>query len=236
MVQLKGIQKQSGHRGQMINQVGLRQQQRHLKEIREKAEQALWFAETYGLTPQSIQFKDTKGDEISLNLNDEQSTTSYENLDEEEKEKVKMILYIMDRFSISLDGYHELTQTQPELPRTHIIESCAKTLDSKWKVTRTPGVAQGTELPLKLLLEEEIRKHLKNKEGGQVETIKIKISGDGTRMSHSSNLFVCSFALVEDGQNCLASSGNHTIAVVKGKEEYDTLKEYLEMSSVMLMH
>ena len=62
----------------------------------------------------------------------------------------------MDRFSISLDGYHELTQTQPELPRTHIIESCAKTLDSKWKVTRTPGVAQGAELPLKLLLEEEI--------------------------------------------------------------------------------
>ena len=34
---------------------------------------------------------------------------SYENLDEEEKEKVKMILYIMDRFSISLDGYHEHT-------------------------------------------------------------------------------------------------------------------------------
>ena len=73
---------------------------------------------------------------------------------------LKVILYIMDRFSISLDGYHELTQTQPELPRTHIIESCAKTLDSKWKVTRTPGVAQGAELPLKLLLEEEIWKHV----------------------------------------------------------------------------
>ena len=36
---------------------------------REKAEQALWFAETYGLTPQSIQFKNTKDDAISLNLN-----------------------------------------------------------------------------------------------------------------------------------------------------------------------
>ena len=45
--------------------------------------------------------------------------TSYANLDEEEKDKVKMILYIMGRFSISLDGYHELTQTQQELPRTH---------------------------------------------------------------------------------------------------------------------
>ena len=85
---------------------------------------------------------------------------SYANLDEVEKEKVKTILHIMDRFSISLDGYHELTRTQPELPRTHIIESCAKTLDSKWKVTRTPGVAQGAQLPLKLLLEGEIRKHV----------------------------------------------------------------------------
>ena len=37
--------------------------------------------------------------------------------------------------------------------------------------------------------------------------VKVKISGDGTRISHSSNLFVCSFALVEDGKRCLSSAG-----------------------------
>ena len=30
-------------------------------------------------------------------------------------------------------------------------------LDSKWNVTRTPGASEGAELPLKLLLEHEIR-------------------------------------------------------------------------------
>ena len=76
--------------------------------------------------------------------------------------------------------------------------------------------------------------------------MKVKISGDGRRISHSSNLFVCSFAFVEDGKRCLSSAGtlytilllkvnkimtltctfslgNHTIAIVKGKEEYATL-------------
>jgi len=47
---------------------------------------------------------------------------------------------------------------------------------------------------------------LKNN-GGPIQNIKVKISGDGTRMSHSSNVFVCSFAIVEDGQNYLSSSG-----------------------------
>ena len=66
----------------------------------------------------------------------------------------------MDRFSISLEGYHELAQTEPTLPRTYLVESCAKALNSQWNVTRTPGVAQGAELPFKLLLEKEIRQHV----------------------------------------------------------------------------
>ena len=39
------------------------------------------------------------------------------------------------------------------------------------------------------------------------QEIKIKISGDGAKMSHSSNLFVCSFSILEDGQCYLSSSG-----------------------------
>ena len=61
----------------------------------------------------------------------------------------------MDRFSISLEGYHELTQVEKSLPRTYLIESYTKVLDSKWEVTRT-GDAPGAELPLKLLLEQVV--------------------------------------------------------------------------------
>ena len=43
---------------------------------------------------------------------------------------------------------------------------------------------------------------------GADEPIKVKISGDGAKMSHTSNLFVVSFSLLDDGQSCLSSSGN----------------------------
>ena len=33
-------------------------------------------------------------------------TDPYKRLEEEEKQKVQTLLYIMDRFSISLQGYH----------------------------------------------------------------------------------------------------------------------------------
>ena len=42
--------------------------------------------------------------------------------------------------------------------------------------------------------------------GAPVSKMRVKISGDGARMSHTNNLFVCSFAIVEDGKSCLSSS------------------------------
>ena len=83
-------------------------------------------------------------------------TDPYKRLEEEEKQKVRTLLYIMDRFSISIQGYHELSHVETSLPRTLLIETCPKQMDSQWEIKRTPGSAPGAELPLKLLLEKEI--------------------------------------------------------------------------------
>ena len=85
---------------------------------------------------------------------------AYETLPEEEKQKVRTILYIMDRFSISGKAYHELSQLEQSLPRTHLIESCAKVLDANWTVTRTPGASDGAELPFEVLLRNEISNYV----------------------------------------------------------------------------
>ena len=37
--------------------------------------------------------------------------------------------------------------------------------------------------------------------------LKIKICGDGARMSHSSSLFVCSFSLLEESKHVLSTAG-----------------------------
>lgn len=66
----------------------------------------------------------------------------------------------MDKFSISQSAYHELTQQEPSLPRTHLVEACQQTLDEKWSPTRTPGECPGAELPFELLLEKELKDHV----------------------------------------------------------------------------
>lgn len=46
------------------------------------------------------------------------------------------------------------------------------------------------------------------KSGGDAKKLRVKLSGDGAKMSHSSNLFVFSFAMLDiDGQNILSSTG-----------------------------
>ncbi|CAB4020859.1 Hypothetical predicted protein, partial [Paramuricea clavata] len=58
----------------------------------------------------------------------------------------------------------------------------------------------------------------------QGEAVKVKISGDGARMTRNSNFILMSFALVESDHDAMAAKGNHTIGVVNGKEDYETLK------------
>lgn len=74
---------------------------------------------------------------------------AFDKLPEEEQEKVKAIVYIMDQFSVSLEGYHELTQVDKYLPKKHLIEGCTKKEDRKWDVSRTPGKSHGAEIERK---------------------------------------------------------------------------------------
>ena len=53
----------------------------------------------------------------------------------------------------------------------------------------------------------------------------MKISGDIANMTRSSNYIIMTFGLLDASEDIMAAKGNHTIAVVKGKEDYDVLKE-----------
>ncbi|XP_031567135.1 uncharacterized protein LOC116302079 [Actinia tenebrosa] len=47
-------------------------------------------------------------------------------------------------------------------------------------------------------------------------------------MSHSSNLFVFSFTLLDmEGHNILSSADNHTVAMIMGSEDHGNMKESL---------
>lgn len=80
-----------------------------------------------------------------------------------EKDKIRAILFIMDRFSISWEAYHELTQQDKTLPRAYLIEGCQANLDAQWNISKTPGDHPGAELPLEDLLKKEIEEHVSKK-------------------------------------------------------------------------
>ena len=55
-----------GNNGKTLNEVGERQQRRKLKELKTNVERALWFAETFGLTLNSVTFSEKDGSNHTL--------------------------------------------------------------------------------------------------------------------------------------------------------------------------
>lgn len=75
------------------------------------------------------------------------------------------------------------------------------------------------------LLKERLRDYLASHPNVHEDTIRIKISRDGARMTCNFSFILMSFALPDLGDDVMVAKGNHTIAVVKGKENYSTLQE-----------
>jgi SpoVK/Ycf46/Vps4 family AAA+-type ATPase len=76
---------------------------RKIKEFRSKAETALWFAESYGL------LESTDGQTVKVDFNPSSSKSSCQDLPEEERQKIKDLLFILEKFNVSESAYRELT-------------------------------------------------------------------------------------------------------------------------------
>ena len=100
---------------------------------------------------------------IILLFPSEKKMRAYEKLPVDEKEKIRAILYIMDKLSISWKAYHELTQQDQSLPRSYLVEGRQATTDSRWNIRKTPGEKPGAELPLEDLLKQQIEEHVSKK-------------------------------------------------------------------------
>jgi serine protease inhibitor len=68
---------------------------RKIKEFKSKAETALWFVESYGLVPQYLE--NTDGQTVKVDFNPSASKSSYQDLPEEERHKIKDLLFILEK-------------------------------------------------------------------------------------------------------------------------------------------
>ena len=112
-----------------------------------------------------------------------------------------------------------------DLPRSYLVKQKRTQLNEMCHITSTPGDEEGAQVSFKELLKERIKDYVTTHPTvGQGEAIKVKISGDGAHMTRNLNFILMSFALVESDHDAMAAKGNHTIGVVNGKEDYETLK------------
>ena len=90
--------------------------------MKTKAERALWFLESYGVTLDTLSVEDTGGQHIDLHTgNSGHKIYKYEALPENQRTKVKEVLHIMNKFSVGDAAYHALTVLEHDLPRSYIL-------------------------------------------------------------------------------------------------------------------
>ena len=130
-----------------VSEVGERQQRRKIKELKTKVERALWFAETLGLELDTVSFTDDKGGKHAISYSDKEKRT-FKDLNEEDQNKVKNVLFVLDKFCIGDAAYHEMTMFPggEGMPRSYLIKQCKNDVNKLCHVTRTPGPVEGAQV------------------------------------------------------------------------------------------
>ena len=106
-------------------------------------------------------------------------------------------------------GYHE-----------HIrFHQCQEDINSLYHFERIPGNIPGAYVNL----ESELIRYIKYFVNHETDKIKIKISGDGSKVSRISNFVVLSFSVITDDLT-LSSKDQNVFCIVNCKEYYDHLK------------
>ncbi|CAG2186020.1 unnamed protein product [Mytilus edulis] len=184
------------------------------REFKSKAETALWFAESYGLVPQYIKLQSSIGEAFKVDFQPtDYNKSSFQDLPDEEKQKIKDLLFILEKFNVSESAYRELTLYCDGLPRKYLISQCRDDINHLYHYERTPGNIPGAYISL----ENEIIKYVKYQDTEETDKLQIKISGDGSRVSRISNFVVFSFSVITDGLT-LSSKDQNVFALLIAKK------------------
>ncbi|XP_046571968.1 uncharacterized protein LOC124280121 [Haliotis rubra] len=163
------------------------QSRRRLTHIREKSEKTLKFLKEYGLTPKRLTLSNGNVVDITISY----GISSYSKLPEAEKETLRSLVVLLDRFVVRSSAYHEITQLFPTLPRTHSVISMKNDMTSTTEVKRVPGNVPEAMLSFRHELQKKVAQKLKC--DPDLKRVKVQLTGDGTQVSRITNFVVVSF-------------------------------------------
>ena len=86
----------------------------------------------------------------------------FNDLSEEDQDKVKSVLFVLDTFCIGDAAYYDLTMCSggKDLPWSYLIKQCRDDLKKACHITRTPEVAPGAQLDIATKLEPFLKKQV----------------------------------------------------------------------------
>ncbi len=204
--------------GEKLDDVQPQQYRRKLESLKCDISASLWFAKSFDLMPTKVTLKSSvTNKDVELDLTGKgKEKIKYEDLDNDDQLKVKQLTLLLDEFPISNSTYHELRLLSDEgLPHSSLIAQCRKDASKFTQIERLPGKEKGAYVSLK----GEIARYI---QGNPELTLKFKFAGDGAQISRVRNYVI--FSMVPITDKCDQSAKSHiALAIVQGKEDYDTL-------------
>ena len=113
------------------------------------------------------------------------------------------------------------------LPRSYLVKQCREQLNKMCHIEALDGnFERGKVSSVETVFKELISDCLKQNPDFDTinDKIKIKINGDGARMTRNSNFILLSFSILQTGECVMSAKGNRTIGIVNGTEGYQTIK------------
>jgi len=108
-----------------------------------------------------IKLQDKEGLTHSLNYSAPNSTPRGQaNLDAEEENKVDQVLFLLDKFYVGDEAYHELSIITEGLPKSYLVKQSRTAMNKLYHIERTPGKHSRSCLNFTSTLKDHVRELL----------------------------------------------------------------------------
>ncbi len=143
--------------GRGVDQVAERQRRRKIVQLRNECKRALWFADSFNVDIIKIVARTkTTNEEISLPMSSPPFDIPTSSQPSHDSEQLHQMLYLLDRFAVSDEFYHQLSMVNRSLPKSYKIKEARQRINSNIELKRLPKPYSGCYRSFKRCLEEAI--------------------------------------------------------------------------------
>ena len=217
-----------------FSEYSIRSQCRIKHELRSDCRAALDFVGLYDLIPTKVEYFDPFNQSYdSLSLLDEEefvslAVTENESVDKSALDDVYMLLYIKEKFNISNKAWSELSFICKDFPSTYSLKKRIEGLNAHWNLRPTPGASDGVQVSLAASLYDQIERLVTMEQLVPSEIVKVKVSGDGTRVGKRMQLLTVTYTIINEEAVAMTERGNYILAIVRTKDDYNGIRESLD--------